>query len=140
MCRFPVFAGKILLFTIIFAFLAGNASFSEEIKLTTVIPEDRIVRGTIDSGIELGVLLDKVKAGFSVEKVLAGTYEIAFKPPFSATPTLACSYQELPGGDINPKVQIVDVNETNAIVVTVNLAGTTPMDTGSVTFIAIGPR
>ena len=137
---------KLFLFAVIFAFLAGNMCFSEEIKITTIVPnEERIIVGTVSSEMDDG---DTVFGdGFSVDywKSLANDwyYTITFLPAFSAVPTVVCTYLLQPAGfDETAKSQIAGYPPT-ASEITIGVVETTGhdyVDKGSLTFIAIGPR
>jgi len=137
---------KLFLFAIIFTLLPGNMCFSENINLDRIIPnEERIVRGTISSEIPQDVPVNR--DGFTVERTGDGLYAITFNPAFPTIPTLVCTYQELPGGSLHPRAQIRSVSPTGAIVVTATVTGQNVgpfedvlINTGSVTFIAAGPR
>jgi len=155
MCISRILVKTLFLCTVIFMFFAGNMCFSEEITLTTVMPNPlfRIVRGTVVSGNVSGNFQNPMYGdGFTVVECIepGGQYAITFDEPFSAPPTLVCTYQLMPtpGVDGAPPVpadpgvraQVLGVYPGFADVGTVNETGHVFVSSGAFTFIAIGPR
>ena len=140
---------KLFLFAVIFAFLAGNMCFSEEIKITTIVPnEERIIVGTVSSEMDDG---DTVFGdGFSVvedhppgQGGVGGKYKITFDEAFPVAPTVVCTYMPTPDANSVPairsvRVQVYEVKTTYAYVFVVDRTGHNVVSTGAFTFIAVG--
>ena len=149
MRKFPAFLKKALLFAAIFTLLAGDVCFSQEIRLSTIMPiaEVRIIRGTIFAQVafenpqpeHLGDGFTVVEGGLETDK--GGQYLITFNEAFPSgfPPTVVCTYMPTPGATRSVRVQVRAVTETYADVIVIDKTGHNFASTGAFTFIAIGP-